>query len=341
MLSGSLPGKIQRGAVGLSLLVTPLLESDPHATRVVDYSPGTGFGIFAEGQSLGPPRGGGLTVGSLHVASLGVGGSLTLGFDVTIMDGPGADIAVFENAFLDFTLAGAYSETAYVEVSTDGVVFARFPTSYAGPAGPLSPFGTTPLGSYGGLAGRRPVLANADGNELDPRIPTEAGGSAYDLADLGRTAEVVSGAVDLDRIHFVRLVDAVDGELDKKGNTIWDNSGPAGSADIDAVTALNHTGNRDNKRPVVDLRVDGGQDLHVIFEDAQGMADIVEVTATLSFVEIDLMEVLAQFELVEASKSRVHFVLERALAGTGIQADLTVSVCDASGRRSSDQVTLH
>ena len=102
------------------------------------------------------------------------GGSVTLGFDVTIVDGPGADLIVFENGFA----AGGevFAEVVLVEVSTNGVDFARFTARYTGPAGPLGAFETVPYGSYRGLGGAMPVLANVDANPIDPFDPVGAGG---------------------------------------------------------------------------------------------------------------------------------------------------------------------
>lgn len=67
--------------------------------------------------ALGPVEG-----NSLNVLSLGDGGSATLTFDRPIFDGIGPDFAVFENSFQDDFL-----ELAFVEVSSDGEHFFRFP----------------------------------------------------------------------------------------------------------------------------------------------------------------------------------------------------------------------
>jgi len=74
--------------------------------------------------------------GSNGVVSLGDGGSAILTFDYPIMNGPGFDFAVFENAFNDNFL-----ELAFVEVSSDGVNFFRFPaTSYTQTNTQIGPF---------------------------------------------------------------------------------------------------------------------------------------------------------------------------------------------------------
>ncbi len=64
----------------------------------------------------------------LHVVSLGDGGNAVLTFESPISNGPGYDFAVFENAFkwaVDTTLY--FLELAFVEVSSDGVNYVRFP----------------------------------------------------------------------------------------------------------------------------------------------------------------------------------------------------------------------
>ncbi len=56
------------------------------------------------------------------VVSLGDGGWITLGFANPITNGAGFDFAVFENGFND-----TFLELAFVEVSSDGATFVRFP----------------------------------------------------------------------------------------------------------------------------------------------------------------------------------------------------------------------
>jgi hypothetical protein len=65
---------------------------------------------------------------STHVVSLGDGGSITLWFATPIANGPGADFAVFENGFLSGSPGLAFLELGFVDVSSDGVHFFRFPS---------------------------------------------------------------------------------------------------------------------------------------------------------------------------------------------------------------------
>src|SRR5690606_23813068 len=60
--------------------------------------------------------------------SLGDGGMATLTFEYSLRNGPGADFAVFENGFTHLSDPSiAFLELAFVEVSSDGEHFFRFP----------------------------------------------------------------------------------------------------------------------------------------------------------------------------------------------------------------------
>src|SRR5437868_4541796 len=58
------------------------------------------------------------------IVSLGDGGIAVVTFTTPIKNGPGFDFAVFENSF-----DGAFLELAFVEVSSDGTTFFRFPAT--------------------------------------------------------------------------------------------------------------------------------------------------------------------------------------------------------------------
>ena len=153
---------------------------------------------------LGPPKGGGCCQGSLDVVSLGNGGHVTVEFGSTeIVDGPGPDFIVFENAFdVGGDPEQPFAELASVAVSDDAKTWHEFPCT-------ASSF------PYGSCAGWHPVFANPDENEIDPLDPAVAGGDAFDLADLGvaharyvritdRADTVgVNGVFDLDAVGLV------------------------------------------------------------------------------------------------------------------------------------------
>ncbi len=154
------------------------LQHSIFASRVVEtqYGEGAGFGQAAMPEVvLGPPMGGGMAAGSLHVVSLGIGGQITLGFDVDMADGPGPDLIVFENAFAGFF------ELGQVAVSLDGNIWHSFGCDLEPP--------------HSGCAGVNPVLANPDRGG-DPTDPEAAGGDAFDLVELGLT-----------RARYLRITD--------------------------------------------------------------------------------------------------------------------------------------
>lgn len=319
-----------------------LCAQSAFAQSVVQYNPGPGGGIFDPTRALDGPEGGGRFTGSIDVASLGVGGSLTLGFAVVITDGPGADLLVFENAFEAGD--GVFSEVAFVEVSTDGVHFARFPARYSGPPAPLPAFGTAPFGSYRGLTGAQPVLAHVGANPIDPLDPVTAGGEAFDLWDLRLDAGVVAGLVDLQQIHFVRLVDVVAGvDVDSCGQLIYDVGGSSGSADIDAVAVRHALGMDFTDSPRVDLVREPSGFLTLRLYDPNGWQDLDFAQLRLSFrlAELGLPALLAVTRDVQLSDHSVHLrtVLPTTLA-RGSGGAFAAGIVDFAGHASADQLFL-
>lgn len=196
-------------------LLAPLAVAlaDPCLDAVVDYTPGTNGGYQQDllpDIVLGPPYGAGLSAGSLDVVSLGDGGSITVAFtDNEIVDGPGPDFTVFENVFNSPGL-GLFTEYSVVAASEDGVNFVEFPHT-PGPDG---------------LAGRTPVFANPNENDIDPRDTVNAGGDSFDLATIG-----------LGSARFLRITDP-GAAIDDVGNH-FPTPGPGKSGfDLDAVVAL-------------------------------------------------------------------------------------------------------
>ena len=160
---------------------------------------------------------------NLAVVSLGDGGSITLRFPQPIGNGPGPDIAVFENGFDD-----TFLELAFVEVSSNGTTFHRFPSIS------LTQTGTQVLG-FGLLD--TTYIHNLAGKY-------RAGyGTPFDLAELAGIADL-----DISMITHVRVVDVVGsinpayGTRDSGGRLIndpWLTNWEAGGFDLDAVAYLN------------------------------------------------------------------------------------------------------
>ena len=169
-------------------------------------------------RALGPAEG-----NSNEVVSLGEGGVITLGFAAPIADGADADICVFENSFSDDFL-----ELAFVEVASNSEVFVRFAT-HSKVATKVDAYGTIDAGRIHGFAGKY----------------RQGYCTPFDLADLRDRPEVISGALDLSSVEYVRIKDIVgDGrESDCSSSPIYDPYPTTGGAgfDLDAIAVLAST----------------------------------------------------------------------------------------------------
>ena len=148
------------------------------------------------------------------IVTLGDGGSITLSFATSILDTDGFDLVVFENG-ISTTAGRGFFELAFVEVSTDGIVFLRFPARSTTPT-PTSPYLFLELDptNLDGLAGKYPATY----------------GTPFDFAWLGLTS-----------VSHVRIVDILGNgaTLDADGKQLFDPHPTSGSAgfDLDAVAA--------------------------------------------------------------------------------------------------------
>ncbi len=153
---------------------------------------------------LGPPRPA-ASGGSTDVASLGCGGSITLGVAGGIDDRPGIDFLVFENPFVAGDIT--FVEPATVLVSDDGEQWFEFPCDAAAPE-PEGCAGVTPT-------------SNAPRDGL--RDATRAGGDGFDLEALGLT-----------HVEWIRLRDRT---REHYGDDMWCGGG-GGGFDLDAIAEV-------------------------------------------------------------------------------------------------------
>lgn len=124
------------------------------------------------------------------VVSLGDGGKATFYFATPLENHPGPDFAVFENSFSDFFL-----ELCFVEISSDGVNFFRFPAVSLTPEDvQIQSFGT-----------------------IDPALIDNLGGkyrggfgTPFDFGVM-----VGTNSLDINQISHIRLVDVV-GSVDEQ-----------------------------------------------------------------------------------------------------------------------------
>lgn len=165
--------------------------------------------------AVGPPNN--------HVVSLGDGGVATITFPVPIVDGPGFDFAVFENSFND-----TYLELAFVEVSSNGQDFFRFPAH-----------------SLTQTEEQIPGFGNLDPTHLDNLAGKYRSmfGTPFDLSSLPPHP-----LLDKQNITHIKLIDVVGsidtrfGSFDKEGNSINDpfpTPFESGGFDLDAVGVIN------------------------------------------------------------------------------------------------------
>jgi hypothetical protein len=320
-------------AAFVAALCGSLSAQSPFATSVVNYQQGTGGGIFVQQNILGGPLGGGLGGGSLDVLTLGEGGSVVLGFDFVLHDGPGADLAVFENGFM-FGGDQVFAEVGFVEVSSNGTDFARFPSRFAPPAA-----GGTPMGTFAGLGGGMPVIANVAQDPDSPFDPAHAGGEALDFADLAADPLVVGGQLDLQDVHFVRLVDVTPGSTDSQGTVI--SSAALGGVDFDAVAALHHDGQAAGG-PVCDLSLDAQGFLVLRLGDPDGLSDLnlATLASSVSLAELPF-SVLFNVLIVTSFDGKVAELRSVApVTGAGFTLALGTSVQDDGGAIGGDQLMV-
>lgn len=180
------------------------------------------------GSSVINQSGGFNSLGDLDATQIARGdspGFLTVKFPTGIRNGVGHDFAVFENGFTfginSNGVPGLFAEFAYVDVSTNGVDFARF-NSISRNTGPI-------LGS-GAFAGYDVTnVYNLAGKHA-------AGfGTPFDLDELTSHTLVSGGLLELNNIQYVRLFD-IPGNgafLDSFGNPIRDNWLTTGAGGFD------------------------------------------------------------------------------------------------------------
>ncbi len=165
----------------------------------------------------------------LAVVSLGDGGSATIFFSTPVSNGPGFDLAVFENAFLDDFL-----ELAFVEVSSDGETFFRFPSVSLTPTEEqVETFGRLDATLIHNLAGKYRATF----------------GVPFDLEELKN-----ENGLDVNNIVAVRVTDVVGSiddafaTFDAQGNKLndpWPTPFPTGGFDLDAVGVIHNRNNTD------------------------------------------------------------------------------------------------
>lgn len=153
------------------------------------------------------------------VVSLGDGGVAIVYCDPPIKDIPGWDFAIFENGFSD-----SFLELAFVEVSSDGQNFFRFPAvSYTQTSTQIGGFDTLDATKINNFAGKYRIYY----------------GTPFDLNELKNTT-----GLDINNITHIRIIDVVGSinpqyaTYDQYGNPVndpWPTPYASGGFDLDAI----------------------------------------------------------------------------------------------------------
>ena len=152
----------------------------------IDGSNKASFGEV--GNALGEANG-----NASDVVSLGDSGVVVLTFNAPIVNGDGFDFAVFENSF-----SNEFLEFAFVEVSSNGIDFVRFPSySHTPTSNQTNGFGNTDPTKIRNLAGKY----------------RSGYGTPFDLEEL-----IDSANVDVNNITHVKIIDVV-GSVDANFGT--------------------------------------------------------------------------------------------------------------------------
>ncbi|ABG58878.1 DUF4465 domain-containing protein [Cytophaga hutchinsonii] len=162
------------------------------------------------------------------VVSLGDNGVAILEFQYPVMNGAGPDFAVFENGFNNFSGPGQFLELAFVEVSSDGINYVRFPTvSKTNSLTQIGSFGYTDAALLHNLAGKY----------------VSGYGTPFDLDELKNNT-----LIDVNNITHVKIIDVIGSvnsgiaTKDSLGNPVNDPYPTAfgsGGFDLDAVGVIN------------------------------------------------------------------------------------------------------
>ncbi len=203
------------------------------------------------------------------IVSLGDGGTATLTFESPVTNGPGWDFAVFENSFLD-----TFLELAFVEVSSDGKKFVRFPA--------ISLTDTT-------------MQTGAFGYTFPERINNLAGkyrvgfGTPFDLEELKDSL-----GINISSITHVRIKD-VTGSMqptfasrDSKENKIndpWPTRFSSGGFDLDAVGVIHAKASIKKNNSRLDLSIKLGPNplygnFMNVYTEGQPLATLYDISGS-------------------------------------------------------------
>lgn len=213
---------------------------DPGPMNITNPSAGVAGTGWPASNAIGAPD------GTMGVTCLGDGGVATLTFESPICNQPGPDFAVFENGFANAQDPSLYFlELGFVEVSSDGVNFFRFPAI-------SNVQTTTQIGGFG-------CIDPAQIHNLASKYPAMYG-TPFDLDEVPDDP-----LLDKNNITHVRIVDVIgniDSEYctyDSEGHIVndpWPTAFASCGMDLDAVGVIHDLAHHDiEEHTVVDVQI--------------------------------------------------------------------------------------
>lgn len=199
---------------------------------------------------------------------LGDGGTAILTFDTPITDGPGYDFAVFENAFND-----TFLELAFVDVSSDGIHFFRFPShSQTQTTTQVGGFGAVDCTYINNLAGKY-----------------RAGfGTPFDLSEV--TDNELLDKTNITHVKIIDVIGTIDplyATYDSFGNMInepYSTPYPTGGFDLSGVGVINHKTNLNSNKfnsNQLTLYPNPASDLVILSTDKETSIEVYDLTGKI------------------------------------------------------------
>ncbi|MGB0805441.1 MAG: T9SS type A sorting domain-containing protein [Salibacteraceae bacterium] len=246
------------------------------------------------------------------VLSLGDGGYAIIELIEPLENHASFDFAIFENGLVDQSNGGHFLELAFVEVSSDGMNYYRFPNQSLTPTDTQTlPFGYTDATNLYNLAGKYRVNY----------------GTPFDLAEM----DTVVG-LDINAVTHIKIIDVV-GSIDTQYasydsygrivNDPYPTSFGSGGFDIDAVAIVDSsftTGVINNEHQVVSvypnpasewIRISGiSADAVILIRDIQGR-EVLNVKPGNSEISISTLSKGMYFvEIEDNGLQFIHKVLK-------------------------------
>lgn len=207
------------------------------------------------------------------VVSLGDAGVAICKFPFPIKDGVGNDFAVFENSF-----DGLFLELAFVEVSSDGEHFFRFPShSLTDTTIQVSSFGYTDPTKINNLAGKY-----------------QAGyGTPFDLNDIPNNALLNKNSIThvkiIDCVGSINSIYATRDSNNNKINEPWPTPFGSSGFDLDAVGVINQNTiigvnemrNLENRISVYPNPINGNETLHIYSPEKISACKLVNASGNI------------------------------------------------------------